>query len=226
MRRDQRSFFFVPLPLPERELPLPVAPLAALPALLEPLLFLSLPGAFAPSFPVLPFVAMLLGFLIGSSYRVKPWSAPRSTSNRLSPFRSCSLLASELVNKWGPCFTISYCAAFRFVRMAWVARYVPICTLTAKCVPDRSTVRAHPGHGSGGVPGIGPGFVPTPFMHTIRYHIKNKYDGTWLAMREGTHCPSVRAATLQEAERRTLEIARRWNATVTVHLPDGSTRVL
>ncbi len=61
-------------------------------------------------------------------------------------------------------------------------------------------------------------------MDPIRYHIEHKYDGTWLGMREGSHCPSLRAATLQEAERRTLEIAQRWEATVIVHLRNGTTR--
>lgn len=54
------------------------------------------------------------------------------------------------------------------------------------------------------------------------YHIHPRYDGTWLAIKEGALSVSVRASTLAEAVERTCEAAQRWNADVLLHRADGS----
>jgi hypothetical protein len=58
-------------------------------------------------------------------------------------------------------------------------------------------------------------------MSKLNYHIYPRYDGTWLAVKDGERSVSVRARTLEEAVQRTVECARRWNAGVVLHHPDG-----
>ncbi|MBK6540079.1 MAG: hypothetical protein IPG10_02095 [Flavobacteriales bacterium] len=54
-------------------------------------------------------------------------------------------------------------------------------------------------------------------MSTERYRVELRFDGTWIAVREGSTRPAVRASTLDEACRRIVVIAKWWNAQVVVH---------